>query len=58
MRMDTESLEEIEVDLVYLARTLKEALKLEGLFNENGIDYLVEPGPYTAGFLIRRELTE
>jgi hypothetical protein len=46
-----------ELDLLYLARRLREALRLEKLLTDAGLDYLVETGPYVSGFLIKRELT-
>lgn len=57
MRRDAEFFGELELDLVFMARRLREALKLETVLNEAGIDYLVETGPYTGGFLIKRDLT-
>ncbi len=40
-----------------MARHLRDALRLENLLTSAGIDYAVETGPYTSGFLIKRELT-
>ncbi len=57
VRRDPEFFEEEELDLVYMARRLREALKLEKLLTEAGIEYLVETGSYTGGLLMRRELT-
>lgn len=57
MRRGPEFFGEAELDLVYMARRLRDALKLEDLLTAAGIDYLVETGTYTAGFLMRRELT-
>jgi prenyltransferase beta subunit len=57
MRRDPEFFGEAELDLVYMARRLRDALKLEALLTEAGIEYLVETGSYTGGFLMRRELT-
>jgi hypothetical protein len=57
VRRDPEFFEEAELDLLYMARRLREALKLETLLTEAGLDYLVETGLYTGGFLMRRELT-
>lgn len=57
MRRDPEFFAEAELDLIYVARTLRDALKLEGVLDRAQIDYLVETGTYTAGFLIRRDLT-
>lgn len=57
MRREPEYFGEAELDLLYMAKRLREALRLEELLTKAGIDYLVEPGPYTGGLLIRRELT-
>ena len=40
-----------------LFRSLRDALKLEDLLTREGIDYVVETGTYTGGFLIKRDLT-
>jgi hypothetical protein len=40
-----------------MARRLREALKIEALLTEAGIDYLVETGTYTGGLLLKRDLT-
>jgi hypothetical protein len=57
MRRDAEFFADVELDLVYMARRLRDALKLEELLTREGIDYLVETGTYTGGLLIRRDLT-
>ncbi len=46
-----------ELVLVYIARKLKEALAIEKLFTENGLDYLVEPDLYSGGIIFRTERT-
>ncbi len=46
-----------ELSLLYMAHRLPDALKLERLLTEAGIDHLVETGFYTGGLLMRRELT-
>jgi len=56
MRQQPEFFGENELDLVFMARRLREALKLEGLLTAAGLDYLVETGNYTGGFLFKREL--
>lgn len=56
MRRDADFFGDVELDLVYMARRLRDALKLEDLLTQSGIDYLVETGTYTSGFLIRRDL--
>jgi hypothetical protein len=57
MRRNAEFFGDAELDLVYMARRLREALKLEDLLTQEGIDYLVETGTYTGGLLIKRDLT-
>lgn len=56
MRREIEFFDEIELDLVYMARRLRDALKLEDLLTAAGIEYLVETGTYTGGLLIKRDL--
>jgi hypothetical protein len=57
VRRDSDFFGDVELPLLYLARALRDALKLEDLLAAGGVDYLVETGMYTSGFLIRRELT-
>ncbi len=56
MRREIEFFGEIELDLVYMARRLRDALRLEDLLTAAGIEYLVETGTYTGGLLIKRDL--
>ena len=56
MRQEPDFFGEAELDLVFMARRLRDALKLEGFFTEAGLDYLVETGNYTGGLLFKREL--
>jgi hypothetical protein len=44
-----------ELNLIYVARKLKEALKLEKLLTDSGLDYLVEPDKYSGGIIFRSE---
>jgi hypothetical protein len=57
MRQEPDFFGDTELDLVFMARRLREALKLEGLFTEAGVDYVVETDNYLGGFLFKRELT-
>ena len=43
------------MDLVYIAKKLQEALRLESIFTESGVDYAVEPDKYTGGVIFRSE---
>ena len=55
MRREPEYFGDTEVELLYIAKKLRDALKLESLLTEHGIDYLVEPDKYQGGFLFRSE---
>ena len=57
MRREAEFFESPELTLLYMARRLPDALRLERILTNAGIDYLVETGTYTGGLLMRRELT-
>jgi vacuolar-type H+-ATPase subunit E/Vma4 len=55
MRQEAEHFGEQELDLVYVAKRLKEALRLEQVFTDAGLDYLVEPDRYSGGVIFRTE---
>ena len=58
MRRDPEFFgEDVELVLVYVAKKLKEALAIENLFTESGLDYLVEPDTYSGGIIFRTQRT-
>ncbi len=57
MRRDAEFFENTELELIYMAHRLRDALKLERILTDAGIEYLVETGTYVAGFLMKRDLT-
>ncbi|MCW5983278.1 MAG: hypothetical protein KIT09_34625 [Bryobacteraceae bacterium] len=44
-----------ELELLYVAKRLKEAMALEQTLTENLVDYLVEPDAYTGGVIFRTE---
>ena len=46
--------QEQELELIYIAKKLKEALALEELLTQAGVDYLVEPDHYQGGVLFKR----
>ena len=56
MRRDDEFFSGQELVLVYIAKKLREAKKLEELLENEGLDYLVEPDRYRGGVLFVREL--
>ena len=55
MRRDADFFEDHEMDLVYIAKKLQEALRLESAFTEAGLDYAVETDKYLGGVLFRSE---
>jgi hypothetical protein len=57
MRREAEFFEDAELDLIYMAHRLRDALRLERILTDAGIDYLVETGTYVAGILMKRDLT-
>ena len=44
-----------EPELVYIAKRLRDALEIEGLFDAAGLDYGVEADTYTGGIVFRSE---
>ncbi len=44
-----------ELELIFVAKRLKEALRLEEVFTQAGLDYLVEPDRYSGGVIFRTE---
>ena len=43
------------MDLVYIAKKLEEALRLESAFTDSGVDYAVETDRYSGGVIFRSE---
>jgi hypothetical protein len=55
MRRDVSYFEDQEMDLIYIAKRLKEALRLESALTESGVEYAVEPDRYSGGVIFRSE---
>ncbi len=55
MRRDAEFFGEEELDLVYIAKRLREALALEEALTVAGLDYYVETGRYRGGVIFQSE---
>ena len=55
MRREPDHFGETELDLLYIAKRLQEALRLEKLLTEAGLDYLVEPDRYHGGVIFKAE---
>ncbi len=55
MRQEPDFFDDQELNLIYVAKKLKEALRLEELLTGAGLDYLVEPDKYSGGIIFRSE---
>jgi hypothetical protein len=55
VRRDSSFFEDQEMDLIYIAKKLKEALRLESVLTESGVEYAVEPDKYSGGLLFLSE---
>ncbi|MDP8988532.1 MAG: hypothetical protein M3N41_00435 [Acidobacteriota bacterium] len=55
MLREPDYFEDRELSLIYVAKKLKEALTLEKLLTDAGLDYLVEPDRYSGGIIFRSE---
>ena len=55
MRREPDFFGDEELSLVYVAKKLKEALGLEKLLTDAGLDYLVETDKYSGGIIFRSE---
>lgn len=55
MRRDADHFGDQELALVYVARRLKDALRLEDALTAGGHDYYVEAEPYISGTILRRQ---
>jgi len=54
MRQEPEHFEGQDLELLYIARKLKEALAVEELLTARGIDYAVQPEEYFGGMVFQR----
>ena len=55
MRRDANYFGDQELELVYIARRLKDALKVEALLTDSGVEYAVETDTYHGGIIFRSE---
>jgi hypothetical protein len=55
MRRDPEFFGDREMALVYIAKRLRDALRLESVLTEAGLDYAVETDTYHGGVVFRSE---
>jgi hypothetical protein len=55
VRQEPDFFGEAELSLLYIAKKLKEALRLEETLTSAGLDYLVEPDTYRGGIIFASE---
>lgn len=55
MKRDPEFFGDREMDLIYIAKKLKEALRVEEILTAANLDYAVEVDKYLGGFIFKRE---
>jgi len=55
VRREPEFFGERELDLVYIAKRLNDALRLESALTDSGVDYAVETDKYSGGVIFRSE---
>ncbi|MCU1337063.1 MAG: hypothetical protein JWO19_2644 [Bryobacterales bacterium] len=55
MRREPDHFGEQELALIYIAKRLKDALRLENVLTDAGLDYLVEPDKYSGGIIFQSE---
>jgi len=55
MKRDPDFFDGKEPNLIYIAKKLKEALALEDVLTEAGVDYGVEADSYRGGFVFQSE---
>jgi len=55
MKRDADFFDGVEPVLIYIAKKLKDALALENVLTDAGVDYGVEPDRYRGGFIFQSE---
>lgn len=55
MRREPDFFGEQELVLIYIAKKLKDALRLEQVLTAGQVEYLVEPDKYSGGVIFRSE---
>lgn len=55
MRRDPDFFGDRELELVYIAKRLRDALRLEDALTKSGIDYAVQTETYVGGLVFRSE---
>jgi hypothetical protein len=55
MRQEPDYFGDEELALIYIAKRLKDALRLEKALTDAGLDYLVEPDKYSGGVIFQSQ---
>jgi hypothetical protein len=55
MKQDADYFQDIEPELIFIAKRLRDALKLESVFDAAGIDYAVEADHYLGGVIFKSQ---
>jgi hypothetical protein len=55
MKREPDHFGDQELALIYIAKRLKDALRLEQALTDAGLDYLVEPDKYLGGIIFQSE---
>ena len=55
MRRDADFFGDREMELVYIAKRLRDALRLEDALTKSGVDYAVQTETYVGGMIFRSE---
>lgn len=53
MKKEADYFDGVEPELIFVARRLRDAIKLEGVLSGAGIDYAVEPDEYDGGIIFK-----
>jgi hypothetical protein len=53
MKREADYFEGVELELIFVAKRLRDAISLEALLTGAGIDYAVEPDEYEGGTIFR-----
>jgi hypothetical protein len=55
MRQEPDHFGDEELALIYIAKRLRDALRLEKALTDAGLDYLVEPDKYSGGVIFQSQ---
>jgi hypothetical protein len=53
MKKEPDHFEGVEPELIFVAKRLNDAIQLESVLNDAGVDYAVEPDQYPGGLIFK-----